>query len=86
VILALFEARETPPIEDETDCVLGALREPIASAPLRDMAGPSDHVAIVFSDITRAVPYRSILPPLLEELSRVPLPQSVPYIDGGQSA
>ena len=73
----VVRARETPPIADEMGTVLRALREPIASAPLRDMAGPSDHVAIVFSDITRAVPYRSILPPLLEELSRVPVPQIV---------
>jgi nickel-dependent lactate racemase len=74
---SVVRARETPPIADEMGAVLRALREPIASAPLRDMAGPSDHVAIVFSDITRAVPYRTLLPPLLQELSRVPVPQIV---------
>src|SRR3989304_1808266 len=74
---SVVRARETPPIADEMGAVLQALREPIASAPLRDLAGPTDHVAIVFSDITRAVPYRTILPPLLQELSRVPIPQIV---------
>ena len=74
---SVVRARETPPIADEMGAVLQALREPIASAPLRDLAGPTDHVAIVFSDITRAVPYRTILPPLLQELSRVPVPQVV---------
>ena len=74
---SVVRAPETPPIADEMGCVLRALREPIASAPLRDLAGPTDNVAIVFSDITRAVPYRSLLPPLLEELSRVPVPQIV---------
>jgi nickel-dependent lactate racemase len=74
---SVVRARQIPPIADEMGAVLRALREPIASAPLRDMAGPSDHVAIVFSDITRPMPYRRILPPLLEELSRVPVPQIV---------
>ena len=69
--------RETPPIADEMGAVLQALREPIASSPLRDMVGPSDQVAIVFSDITRPMPYRKILPPLLEELSQVPVQQIV---------
>ncbi|HJX40818.1 MAG TPA: nickel-dependent lactate racemase [Anaerolineales bacterium] len=73
----VVRAGETPPIADEMGAVLRALREPIASAPLRDLAGPTDHVAIVFSDITRAVPYRTIFPPLLQELSRVPVPQVV---------
>lgn len=73
----IVRPRETPPIEDETGAVVRALREPIASQPLRDVAGPSDQVAIVFSDITRPMPYRKLLPPLLEELSEVPAPQTV---------
>lgn len=73
----VLRAPETPPIVDGADAVRRALREPIACAPLRDLVGPNDQVAIVFSDITRPVLYRTILPPLLEELSRVPAAQIV---------
>lgn len=73
----VLRAPETPPIVDAAGAVLRALREPIATAPLRDLVGPNDQVAIVFSDITRPVRYRTILPPLLQELSRVPAAQIV---------
>jgi nickel-dependent lactate racemase len=73
----VVRSRATPPIEDEMGAVLQALRQPTASKPLRDMVGPKDQVAIVFSDITRPMPYRKILPALLSELSRVPVPQIV---------
>jgi len=74
---SVIRPRKTPPIADETCAVVRALREPIASAPLRETVGPRDHVAIVFSDITRPMPYRKILPALLKEISQVPVDQIV---------
>ena len=64
--------KEIAAIEDEAAALRQALRNPIGSPALRDLVGPSDQVAIVFSDITRPMPYDRILPVLLEELSQVP--------------
>lgn len=52
----------------EDDAVRHALRNPIASAPLRDRVNENDTVAIVICDITRAIPTARMLPPLLQEL------------------
>jgi nickel-dependent lactate racemase len=64
------KARE--PLLNEKLAVREALDTPIGSPPLRDLVGRDDHVAIVFSDITRPMPYDKILPVLLEELSDIP--------------
>ena len=51
--------------EDE---VIRALRNPISSPRLKDLVDRGDKVAIITSDITRPMPSRIVLPPLLEEL------------------
>lgn len=68
----VIEPRFVPGLPDEEAAIRKALREPIASPPLRELVRPSDTVAIVFSDITRPMPNRRVLPPILEELSHVP--------------
>jgi len=57
---------------DQAGTVREALRHPVGVRPLRELAKPSDTVAIVCNDITRPTPYRTILPVLLEELRHVP--------------
>ena len=52
------------------DEVIRSLRDPIDSAPLRDIVRPGERIAIVTSDITRPLPSYKILPAVLEELSR----------------
>lgn len=52
----------------EFDALTDALRKPIGSPPLRERVNADDRVAIVFCDITRAIPTARILPPLLKEL------------------
>ncbi len=49
-----------------------ALRSPIAVGPLRKQVKSSDRVGIVINDVTRATPYRLLLPVLLDELAHVP--------------
>lgn len=46
-----------------------ALREPVGTPCLRDMAKPGQKIAIVTSDITRPCPSYVMLPPLLSELT-----------------
>ena len=48
------------------------MQEPIASAPLKDLAGSADKIGIIINDISRATPYDVILPAILKELEAVP--------------
>lgn len=48
--------------------ILHALREPIGTKPLVELAKNKKRVAIVISDMTRPVQSKILLPPLLEEL------------------
>jgi len=62
--------QHTPPLPDPEGAVRRALEEPLASPPLRELVRAEDSVAIVVSDITRPVPNRLLLPPVLETLER----------------
>jgi len=69
----VIEPRHTQGVEDEKAEVVQALRNPVGTAPLRDMVSPQDKIAIVISDITRPTPNHKLVPWLLEEMSHVPL-------------
>ncbi len=64
----VLEPRYLPGLSDEPAALVQALREPINSPPLGQLAHPGQRVAIVHTDITRATPNDRILPPLLQEL------------------
>jgi len=68
----LFEPRYVPGCANQAGAVVGALRRPFASPPLRERVNKDDRVGIIFSDITRPTPYPIILPALLGELEHVP--------------
>ena len=53
---------------------MAALRSPLAGPPLADRVRSGDHVAVVFPDLTRPMPNRTVLPPLLAELARAGVP------------
>lgn len=55
-------------LADETEALLEAMRNPIASAPLAELVTPGDRVVVVHTDITRATPNDRILPVLLAEI------------------
>jgi len=71
-----------PALADESAAVIDALRRPVTGPPLADLVSaaarrraragaPGDlRVAVVFPDITRPMPNRTVLPPLLAELER----------------
>jgi nickel-dependent lactate racemase len=61
--------RAAAPLKDVASSIRSALREPINSPRLRDLAGPSARVCIVVTDITRPCPDHLLVPALLEELS-----------------
>jgi nickel-dependent lactate racemase len=63
---------ELPGLPDERAAFDAAVRAPIASAPLRELAKPTDTLAIVIADITRPVPSERLVPWILAELAHVP--------------
>ena len=67
----IVEPRWVEGLENPAENIRQALRSPRQSRALKDLAGPSTRVGIIFSDITRATPYDQILPALLGELEGV---------------
>ncbi|RLB05095.1 MAG: hypothetical protein DRG50_07810, partial [Deltaproteobacteria bacterium] len=55
-------------IRDPLGRVAEALEEPIASQPLREIVSGKGSACIVVSDITRPVPNKVLLPPILSSL------------------
>jgi nickel-dependent lactate racemase len=65
---------EAAALADEGEAVTQALRQPLVGPPLRDLARRGGRVAVVFPDLTRPMPNRTVLPPLLAELGRAGVP------------
>ncbi len=61
-------------LDDERTAIRDALRSPIHSPALHEVAGSDDRVAVVFSDLTRPMPNDRALPPLLDELALAGVP------------
>jgi len=57
-----------PGVPDEAEAIKDAIRNPVDSIPLNEMASPGKTVVIVHTDITRATPNDRILPVLIDEL------------------
>ena len=57
-----------PLIENPTGYVENAIRNPIGSAPLSELAQGRRNACVVISDVTRPVPNKIILPPILDTL------------------
>jgi nickel-dependent lactate racemase len=68
-------------LPDEAAAFREAVRDPIGSAPLRELVGADERLAVVIPDITRALPRERLLPWLFEELSHVP-PENVAIVNG----
>lgn len=71
----ILETLFVPGLPDETGAIQDALRNPIGSAPLRELVRPGDRVIVVHTDITRATPNGRILPVLLAELEAAGIEQ-----------
>ena len=69
-VAGVLEISESVPLPDGDSAVQAALAQPIASPPLAELAKARESACIVISDITRPVPNKVILPPLLETLEQ----------------
>lgn len=67
----VIDSKFIPAIKDEAKALRDALVNPIGTKPLKKLAAESNRIAIVVNDITRATPYKKILPSLFEELSGI---------------
>ena len=69
---------DAPALVDEAGAIAAALRRPSSGPPLRDVLREAGlepgRVAVVFPDLTRPMPNRTVLPPLLAELERCDVP------------
>jgi len=64
----VIHSRPMQPLDNVSAAIDKALKEPIKSTPLKEMAKKAESVCIVFTDITRACPDHLLIPPILREL------------------
>ena len=69
-LAGVLETAPCVPIDDADRAVRHAISQPIASPSLAELASARDSACIVISDITRPVPNKVILPPILETLEQ----------------
>jgi lactate racemase len=69
----IVEPKHLPGLENDIEALKEALKNPIGTAPLKEMVKATDKVAIVISDITRPTPNHKLVPVLIEELNHVPI-------------
>ena len=74
-VAGVLEISESAPLSDEDSAVRQAIAQPIASAPLVEIAKGRDSACIVISDVTRPVPNKVVLPPILETLEDAGIPR-----------
>ncbi|MFN4258441.1 MAG: nickel-dependent lactate racemase [Gemmataceae bacterium] len=67
-IVGPLEIRKAPPLANPEQAIAAALAQPIGTPPLAELARGRRNACILICDITRPVPNRLILPPLLRTL------------------
>jgi nickel-dependent lactate racemase len=63
---------ELPGLVDEHAAFTAAVRDPIGTAPLRELVSQGATVAIVIADITRPSPSERLVPWILNEIAHIP--------------
>ncbi len=74
-VAKVLEISESTPLPDEDRAVREAIAHPIASQSLAEIGKGRASACIVISDITRPVPNKVILPPMLETLEQTGIPR-----------
>jgi nickel-dependent lactate racemase len=62
---------DLPALPEPSQALLEGLRRPLAGPSLQEIVRPGAKVVVVFPDITRPMPNKVVLPPLLGELRRL---------------
>ena len=79
--VSVLRTKHEEGLPNEAAAFREAVRHPIGSAPLKEIVGATEQVAVVIPDITRPLPSDRLLPWLFEELSHVP-PDNVTIVNG----
>jgi nickel-dependent lactate racemase len=66
----VIEPVDLPGLADQQDAVRRALERPLAGPSLSELVARARRVVVVFPDLTRPMPNRTVLPPLLALLER----------------
>jgi len=74
-VVKVLEARHAAAVSDPPAAVSHALAHPIACPPLGELARGHDEAVVVVCDMTRPVPNRVLLPPILRTLEDAGIPQ-----------
>ena len=75
-LVHVLETAQNVPLVDADKSVRNAISQPIASRSLAEVAKGRASACIVISDITRPVPNKVILPPILETLEQAGVPNN----------
>lgn len=75
-LLKILNAKPVEAPADQTQPVVDALMNPIGTKPLHEIVKLGEKIAIITSDITRPMPSKLVLPPVLDELNRAGIPDS----------
>ena len=75
-LLKILNPKSVEAPKDQNQTVIDALMNPIGSKPLHEIVKPGEKIAIITSDITRPMPSKIVLPPVLDELSRAGIPDN----------
>ena len=73
-MIGILQPNDVPVRLTGTDEVMRALRSPIGSPRLCEIVSKGEKVVIITSDITRPMPSKVVLPPLLDELALAGVP------------
>lgn len=73
--ITILEGKDAPPLADPDGAVERSLVDPIGSAPLAELARGRRDACIVISDVTRPVPNKLILPPILKTIEEAGVPR-----------
>jgi len=79
--VSVLRTKHEEGLPNEAAAFREAVRHPIGSAPLKEIVGATEQVAVVIPDITRPLPSDRLLPWLFEELSHVP-PENFTIVNG----
>lgn len=70
-LLDVVKMPKIPDAENEVEAIIKALRNPIGTPPLSQLAAPGQKVAIVVDDITRPTPTKKLMDPIVKELEAI---------------
>jgi nickel-dependent lactate racemase len=74
-VVGCLQYRPAEPVADPDGAVRRCLTQPTGTPPLLEMARGRANACVVISDVTRPVPNRLLLPPILETLEAAGIPR-----------